>query len=227
MLAADNLPLTNYPVSRKIERYAGSYSVALSARLVRFSLRHVRSYARQRDGDGKPWGEQPRRRESFLAFRDLMELRVARALHKIGIPWHEVCHFARYDAKKLGNKDHVLSHHRFLTHDRQVFKHDPAELKSLTAPIEYDEQGIPIRWNISQEWNIAAPDAVVVIDPRLSFGSPVLCGCYVPTYILHQALLAEDGDYHTVAEDYEVRVTQVQLAHRFETMLWEDYAISS
>ena len=221
------MPATNVLSStdRPVERYSGSYSVALSARLVRFSLRHVRSYARQRDGDGKPWGEQPCRREYFLTFRDLMELRVARALHKMGIPWREVCQLARYDVEKIGSQGHVLSHRRFFTHSHQMFKHQPAEPEPLTSPVEYDEQGIPIRWNISKEWNIATRDAVVIIDPRLSFGYPVLKGCYVPTYILHDAANAEYGDYHTVAEDYEVSVAQVRLAHRFETMLREDDAI--
>ena len=223
MLATNGLSSTD----NQVERYSGGYSVALSARLVRFSLRHVRSYARQRDGSGKPWGEQPCRREYFLTFRDLMELRVARALHKMGIQWREVCQFARFDAEKFGSQGHVLSHRRFFTHSHQIFKPKPAESEPLTSPIEYDEQDIPIRWNISKEWNIATRDAVVIIDPRLSFGAPVLWGCYVPTYILHQALLAGDGDFYAVAEDYEVSVAQVRLAHRFETMLWGDDAISA
>ena len=86
---------------------------------------------------------------------------------------------------------------------------------------------MPVKWSISREWEIADEDAVVIITPGRSFGYPVLAGCYVPTYILHDALLAEDGDYRTVADDYEVSAAQVRLGYRFETMLWGDDALSA
>ena len=222
MLATDNLPLTESPASRKAERFAGIYSVALAARLLRVPLRYVRSYARQRDGDGRPWGKRSCGREYYLNFRDLMELRVAWALHQVGMPWREVCQFARHDVEKLGDKGHVLSHRLFLSRERHALKRGAAE---LAATVEYDAQGIPIKWSVSQEWGIADDDAIVIITPGRSFGYPVLAGCYVPTYILHDALLAEDGDYCTVADDYEVSAAQVRLGYRFETMLWGDDAI--
>ena len=224
MLATDKSPLTEYPAAREIERFAGIYSVALAARLVRIPLGHARSYARQRDRDGKPWGKRSCGREYYLNFRDLMELRVAWALHKVGMEWREVCQFARHDAEKLGDKGHVLSHRLFLSRERHALKHHAAE---LAATVEYDEQGVPVKWSISREWGIADEDAVVVVTPGRSFGYPVLAGCYVPTYILHDALLAEDGDYCTVADDYDVSAAQVRLGYRFETMLWEDDAVSA
>ena len=225
MLATDKPPLTEYPAARKTERFAGMYSVALAARLVRMPLRHVRSYARQRDGEGRPWGKQSGGREYYLRFRDLMELRVARSLHDSGMQWRKICRFARYEAEKLSDQGHVLSHRRFLTQDAGLFKHHPQKLESLTAPVEYDDKGVPVRWSISCEWELADEEAVVIIHPGLSFGYPVLKGCYVPTYILHDAANAEHGDYHTVAEDYEVNVAEVRLAHRFETILWGGDAI--
>ena len=226
MLVTDNLSLTENAVSLPVERYAGIYSVALAARLVRIPVRHARSYARQRDRGGKPWGKQTGRREYNLNFRDLMELRVAWALHKGGMQWQEVCQFARHDSRRFGDKGHVMSHRLFLTHEHRVFKRYSVEMEVLTGPIEYDEQDVPLMWSISQEWEISEEDAVVIIHPGLSFGYPVLKGCYVPTYILHDAANAEQGDYHTVAEDYEVTVAQVRLAHRFETMLWSKDAVS-
>ncbi|MCE2501379.1 MAG: hypothetical protein J4G13_11035 [Dehalococcoidia bacterium] len=221
MPTKDSLPINDNTVSRPIERYAGIYSVALSARLVRLSLRHARSYARRRGSDGRPWSEQPCHREYYLTFRDLMELRVARALHKAGMLWEEVCDFARYDAAKFERKGHRLSGRQFLTEGHHRLSNAHTELEALNAPIKYDGYGVPSRWDISLEWGISVLDASVILDPRLSFGYPVLAGCHVPTYILHDALLAEDGDHHVVAKDYEVSVTQVRLAHRFETILQE------
>ena len=227
VLETNEIRLAENPVPGNVERYVGRYSVALAARLVRFSLGHVRSYARQRDCDGKPWGEGPCQRESCLKFRDLMELRVAHTLHDMGMQWREICRFARYDAERFGSQGFVLSHRRFFSRDQDLFKRHPEELKSLTAPVEYDDQGRPIRWNISREWNIATRGAAVIVDPRLSFGYPVLSNCYVPTYILNDALMAENGNHDIVATDYEVSVAQVRLAHRFETMLWGSDALSA
>ena len=198
---------------------SGIYSVALAARLVRLALPHARSYARRRGDNGEPWGEKPAGREHFLNFRDLMELRVARILHEAGAPWLGVCDFARYGAASFESKGYRLSFRGFLTEGHRQLIGVRTETETLLAPITFDEYGVPIRWDISKEWRIDDPDAAVILDPRLSFGYPVLAGRYVPTYILHDALLAENGDHETVAEDYVVSVAQVRLAHRFEIIL--------
>ncbi len=206
---------------------AGNYSVSQAVAYLRFSRRHVRSYARLRDADGKAWSRQPCRRERALRFRDLMELRIARACHDLGMPWRDICHFARYETASFGEKGHRLSHLKFLNGGHTTISRQLLNVEDLTAPIEYDEHGIPVRWNISREWGIETPDAAVILDPCLSFGSPILAECRVPTYILHNALLAEDGDCRTVADDYEVTVPQVRLAHRFETILQAKDAVSA
>ena len=227
VLATNDLRLDDHSVPRNIERYAGSYSVARAARLLKFSLRHVRSYARLRDKDGKPWSKEPSRREHFLAFRDLMELRVARDLHGAGMPWRDICQFVREEVEEFGGRGHFISHRYFLTANPYALGPNHSTLEKLTAPVEYDDWGSPLRWNISREWDIATREAIVVLDPRLSFGSPVIWGCYVPTYILQQALLAEEGDHEAVARDYEVSVAQVKLAQLFETMLlWDDAVLA-
>lgn len=204
---------------------SGCYSVSQATQLLRFSKRHVRSYARLRGADGEPWSERPIRRERILRFRDLMELRVARTCHALGMPWRDVCNLARYKAAHFEVKGHRLSNRDFLADGCHGSGCIPLDTEELTASVNYDARGIPVRWNISREWGIETPDAAVVIDPRLSFGSPIMEGCHVPTYILHDALMAEDGDYYTVAEDYEVSVAQVRLAYRFEIILQDKDAI--
>ena len=198
---------------------AGNYSVTWAVAYLRFSRRHVRSYARLRDVDGKAWSRRPYRRERALRFHDLMELRIARACHDLGMPWREICNIARYEAEPFGERGHRLSHQKFLNGGHTRISRLLLDTGDVTAPIDYDEYGIPIRWNISREWGIETPEAAVVLDPCLSFGSPIMAECRVPTYILHDALLAEDGDYCTVAQDYEVSVAEVRLAYRFETIL--------
>ena len=208
-----------------VNMLSGNYSVSQAVAYLRFPRRHVRSYARLRDADGKAWSRQPHRRERILRFRDLMELRVARTCHDLGMPWREICDFARHQAEPFGEQGHRLSHRKFLNEGQTPINRLLLDSEDITAPIEYDERGIPIRWNISREWGIESPDAAVILDPRLSFGSPIMAECRVPTYILHDALNAEDGNYRTVANDYEVSVADVRLACRFETILQAKDAI--
>ena len=162
-----------------------------------------------------------------MRFHDLMELRIARACHDLGMPWRDICHFARYEAEPFGEKGYRLSHLKFLNGRQTSISRLLLNAEDLTAPIEYDEHGTPARWNISREWGIETPDAAVILDPCFSFGSPILAECRVPTYILHNALLAEDGDYGAVADDYAVTVPQVLLARRFETILQAKDAVSA
>ena len=224
------------------ESQAGSYSVPQAARLVRAAPEYVRRYARQHGGDGGPWGAQRYGREFYLVFRDLMELRVAKAFHDLGVPWPKVRQAARYAARRFGNERYPLSHRRFLTDAHHIFDDNPSGLETitrsgqcalapllgpLTAPVAYDDHDAPRRWRISEEWGLGECGVAVVIDPLLSFGAPVISECNVPTAILYNSCLAEQGNYRTVADDYQVSVAQARLAYRFESILRGQDAVSS
>lgn len=57
----------------------------------------------------------------------------------------------------------------------------------------------------------------VYITPAVAFGQPVIHN--VPTRALFDAVKAEDGDYKTVARWYELPVSAVKEAHRFQKRL--------
>lgn len=227
-------PLSPAASQARPELQTGGYSVSQAARLVRANPEYVRRYARQHGGDGGPWGAQHYGRDLYLVFRDLMELRVAKAFHELGVPWPKVRQAARYAARRFGNEPYPLSHRRFITDAHHIFDDGPSGLESITengqyalapllgtlvAPVEYDAHDAPRRWRISQEWGIGSHGATVGIDPLLSFGAPVIVGCNVPTAILYDSAIAEQGDLRAVADDYQVTVAQVRLAYRFERLL--------
>ena len=235
-------PLSPVAPQARPESQAGGYSVSQAARLVRIAPEYVRRYARQHGGDGGPWGAQRYGREFYLVFRDLMELRVAKAFHELGVPWPKVRQAAHYAARRFGDERYPLSHRRFITDAHHIFDDSPSGLESITengqyalapllsalvAPVEYDAHDAPRRWRISQEWGIGNYGAAVVIDPLLSFGAPVIGGCNVPTAILYDASIAEQGDLRTVADNYQVTVAQVRLAYRFERLLRGQDAVSA
>lgn len=54
-----------------------------------------------------------------------------------------------------------------------------------------------------------------VIDPRISFGRPIVAGSGIPTSAIVQRYLAGEG-YEHLANDYRLGVEQIQEAVRCE-----------
>lgn len=59
----------------------------------------------------------------------------------------------------------------------------------------------------------------VVLNPVASFGQPVLADSGVPTRTIRQAVIAEDGDKATVAKWFDIPLSRVEEAIKFETRL--------
>ena len=77
----------------------------------------------------------------------------------------------------------------------------------------------PVRWYPAEEWGLRSVGRNVVVDPRLSFGAPVVQEHYIPTETLHLNFMAEGFDAHLVARSYEVSEETVWHAVRFEEEL--------
>lgn len=86
-------------------------------------------------------------------------------------------------------------------------------LRESLARIERDPKGLA---NRIYPW-LRSPNERrdVVIDPRLSFGRPVLAGTTVPTEILGERFRAGDS-IQDLARDYRLRPDQVEVAIRWE-----------
>lgn len=91
---------------------------------------------------------------------------------------------------------------------RQNVFHDVIS-PSLKAGIEFDTSGYPIRWQPDPE------DAGIVIDPRFTFGKPIVLPRHMPTATLAQAAAVE-GSAKAAVRAYEVTQKEVERTVKFE-----------
>jgi uncharacterized protein (DUF433 family) len=88
-------------------------------------------------------------------------------------------------------------------------------LKHLLKRIELDEEGIAARlFPYTRSSNEDGPK-LVVIDPRISFGRPILVGTGIPTAILAERYKAGDS-IDELAYDYDCDRLKIEEAIRYE-----------
>ena len=195
------------------------------------SRRFIRTYKGQRG----LWGGADQRvgRYYYATFWDLMELRIVNAFHISGVSWQRICKTAEYACQRFGT-DFPLSHRQFQTDGKDIFDRSGYRVEqvsrdgqlafaeiigpSLFKPMDYVDDA-PVRWYPAEEWGLRSVGRNVVVDPRLSFGAPVVQEHYIPTETLHLNFMAEGFDAHLVARSYEVSEETVWHAVRFEEEL--------
>ncbi len=171
--------------------------------------------------------------EPVVSFRDLLELRLVAAFERHGVSLRIIRSTAEYARKQFGT-DYPLTSRRFLTDGRTIFmeavKAAPPEEQlldvhkrqlvfsdiirpSLYAGIEYE--GVRAR-----RWYPLGEDRkIVVLDPGIQFGAPIVAKSGIPTDILHASFLAEGKDRKTVARVFGVTTQEVDAAVKFESKL--------
>jgi uncharacterized protein (DUF433 family) len=166
----------------------------------------------------------------LLGFRDLIEARIVRELRPLGIglPTVREC-LAR--AADVVADSHPFSTRRFKTDGRRIFlevtdnlrstEKDPAliDLKSrqrvfqpIVAPtfvdLAYDAE-------VASQWWLLPNKKTIVLDPKRSFGQPIIAENGLSTERVAQAVKAE-GSVETVSRLFEVKPALVRDALRFE-----------
>lgn len=167
----------------------------------------------------------------LLSFTNLCELHILSAIrrhHKISLP--KVRESVEFLRSQLGS-DRPLIDREFKTNGIDLFVEHASKLLNVTrhqeamrgdfelalARIERDKTGTPVRlfpFSRSSVTDGEQPRAVV-IDPRLSFGRPVLARIAVPTEIISDRFRAGDS-IPELAEDYRVGEEEIAEAIRFE-----------
>ena len=223
-------------VKTSIERLsAGMYWLSevrnLAGVPIDLSRRFVRTYKGQRG----LWGgaEQREGRYYYATFLDLMELRIVNAFHISGVPWQRICKTAEYARQRFGT-DFPFSHRRFQTDGKDIFDRSGYQIEqvsrggqlafakiigpSLFEPMDYVDDA-PVRWYPAEEWGLETVGRNVIVDPRRSFGSPVISERFIPTDTLNLNFEAEGRDASMVARSYEISEASVWCAVRFEEEL--------
>lgn len=164
-----------------------------------------------------------------ISFLDLVEASVAqrlrmcnvkpariRQLHDaLGELWDTPHPFSRKELYVDSSGQRIFSH---LDERNEVFlevlagqQAMPEVLVPILRRVEYDaETSLANRlWPMS--------DLPIVIDPRRRYGKPIVDTSGLPTSILYECFLANEGSYDFVAEWYNVTPEEVKHAVQFET----------
>jgi uncharacterized protein (DUF433 family) len=152
-----------------------------------------------------------------LSFSNLIEAYVLTAIrrkHKIGLP--TIRRGLDYLTAKLGAKRPLLEE-RFATHGAKLFVERVKEIINLSQTgqvemtelirahlerVERDAKGVPIKlYPFIRAQSLHNQPRTVVIDPRVSFGRPVIAGTGIPTAVLAERFKAGDQPLD-LAKDY-------------------------
>lgn len=167
----------------------------------------------------------------LLSFINLCELHILSAIrrhHKISLP--KVRESVEFLRTRLGS-DRPLIDREFKTNGIDLFVEHASKLLNVTrhqeamrgdfelalARIERDRTGAPVRLFPFSRSPVADGEQprTVVIDPRLSFGRPVLARVAVATEIISDRFRAGDS-IPELAQDYRVGEEEIAEAIRFE-----------
>ena len=164
-----------------------------------------------------------------LSFRDLLELRTVARFVQQGVSLKVIR--ATIDVAREYLGDYPLHSRRFVTDGRKIFMEaverageaprlldvhkrqfaiDAVIRPSLIEGIEYGHDARALRW-------FPIPKKrVIVLDPQVQFGEPIIADAGVPTDTLAAAYKAEHEDAARVARLYRVTPQAVRSAVAFE-----------
>lgn len=168
----------------------------------------------------------------LLSFSNLCELHVLasiRRTHRVAL--QRVRDSLQYVRERLESERPLLDR-QFLTNGIDLFVEETTrllnvsrhgqealrgEFRNALARIDRDEHGLPVRLFPFSRTNTDAgtQPKSIVIDPRVSFGRPILLRAGVPTEIIIDRFRAGDS-LHEMAVDYGVSEADIEEALRFE-----------
>jgi len=165
-----------------------------------------------------------------LSFTNLVEAQVlatVRRLHRV--PLDDIRAAVRYVESRvrvpspLANQDFLAGQHQLFIEafgglinvGRGGQRAMPEILRDCLERIERDEEGLARRLYPMRHRGQAPGPRVVVIDPRVSFGRPVLVGTGIPTAVLAERKQAGES-IEEIAGDYGCEAPQVTQAIAWE-----------
>lgn len=165
-----------------------------------------------------------------LSFLDLQEVRFVDAFIDSGVRWRTLREAHAKAQEAFG--PHPFSRGIFVTDGRRIFgdlargvaRSDAAFIDMVSNQMSFRRMILPfiktLRFSDDQaiEWWPLGKSKMIVIDPRRSFGQPIVAREGVPTNILSRAYGAE-GDFARVARWFKVNERAVRFAVEYETSL--------
>ena len=201
---------------RTIRRWISGYAYTVRG--------HRRTQPPVWEGQFEPIGD-----ELALGFLDLMEIRYVDAFRKSGVPWW-IIRTGSTRGKELFHTTHPFCTEKFKTNGRDLFSDIPDEAgKTITIDVVQNHRtfhsilrrylhGVTFSNSLIAQWWPLGSRRHVVIDPRRSFGKPIVDPEGVPTRVLADAAKAEQ-DPRKAAQIYEVSLTSMRDAVEYESTL--------
>jgi|SRR6266404_6622947 uncharacterized protein (DUF433 family)/DNA-binding transcriptional MerR regulator len=201
-----------------------AYQIGEAARYAQVSAQTVVAWHKI---DQKVLSEK--RNRERLSYLQLIELAVVAAFRKAKFSLNEI-RAAREYVKHNLKSEHPFAEYEFKRYGKSLFTeyeeaggvrrllkaNQAGQLawKEIIGPVlegfEYEHKGVAIRWHL------AGPLSPIIIDPRVSFGTPTVKG--TPTWIIKGRFDAGENDKE-IAEDFNLNVSAVREALKFEGVL--------
>jgi uncharacterized protein (DUF433 family) len=218
-------------------RHVGAYGIAETAHYLALPPATLRTWVRGRPyptAEGRQFSEPliqlPDPAEPLLSFTNLVEAHVLKAIRRHhGVPMQKVRPALLYLEEELA-VPHPLAHQELLTDGVHLFVEHFGQLVNLSRPgqlylhgileahlrrIEHDAQGLALRLFPFSRGEALDVPRIVVVDPRISFGRPVIDGTSVRTEVIASRLKAGES-VQDLADDYSVEVAEIEEAIRYE-----------
>ena len=214
-------------------RYVPIYSIPEAAGHLGLPVPTIRSWAT--GGQNKspapmplvqPAGSEP----TALSFVNLVELHVLAALRrKHGISMQQIRPAIDYLQDKLAVQ-HPLARRELLTDGLNIFTEHLGKLLNLSAQgqiairaiieaylerVEHDEAGLAYRFYPYSRGDGRQSPKLIVIDPAVGFGRPVIAGSGVHTEVIASRVKAGEL-MMDLADDYRLQPAQIEEAVRYE-----------
>lgn len=218
---------------RPDRRELPAYSIAEAAHYLSVPEGTVRYWATGQD-KYKSLIEIPGGQPALLSFMNLVELHVLAAIrrkHTVPMPKvRSAIEYLKKNTRSAADKRHPLISKQLETDGLDLFIQRYGELVNISQDgqmamrevmsaalhrIERDAQGIPVKLYPFTRSTILAAPAMVVIDPVLSAGRPVIAGTGLATEVIAERYKAGES-IEELARDYERKAEEIEEAVRCE-----------
>jgi uncharacterized protein (DUF433 family) len=168
-----------------------------------------------------------------LSFLELMELRVVKAIVDAGISLQHVRIAAQLASSRF-ETDHPFASRRVFTDGQAIFsaitddlersdvvRWKKEDIDQIIAGPLFDQFLQEIEFDsttsLARRWWPQGRNCPILLDPKISFGAPVIAGTAVRTSVV--ARMAHRASVHAAAIAFELQLQQAEAALAFESEL--------
>jgi len=202
-----------------------AYKVVDAARYAKVTSQTILNWQK---ASGTAQAIGPRETGVSLSYLQLVELAFVSTLRDAGVKLRDIKEAREYMGQQL-RSEFPFAEHRFMTDGKNLWKSlaDFDAKQSKNAVVKLNKGG-QLAWKnfvedkftefkyekgIAVQWRVAGPDSPVVIDPRVSFGAPMVKG--VATWAIKGRYEAGES-LEDIAEDFALMTDDVNSALAFE-----------